>query len=123
VSWKGWDKFIPPTSREPVKASKFRNRKTTLDGETFDSAKEAKRWTELKMLEAAGEIRSLRRQVTFPLEVNGRVVARYIADAVYERDGRIVVEDTKSPVTRKLPVYRLKYKLMQACHGVEIHEV
>jgi hypothetical protein len=95
VSWKGWDKFIPPTSREPVKASKFRNRKTTLDGETFDSAKEARRWQELKLLEAAGEIKSLRRQVTFPCEHNGVLITKYRADFVYEQQGRVVVEDSK----------------------------
>jgi len=34
-----------------------------------------------------------------------------------------VIEDVKSPVTRKLPAYRLKKRLMLACHGITIVEV
>lgn len=105
------------TIATPAKASKHRNRKTILGGLTFDSAKEAKRWQELTLLEQVGAIRDLRRQVSFDLwGINGERVARYVADAVYFslELGCEVREDTKSDWTRRLPVYRLKAKLMAA---------
>lgn len=103
--------------------SKYRNRVTVVDGVRFDSAKEARRLSELALLERAGEITELRRQVTYALDVNGHSICRYIADAVYrDRTGSLVVEDVKSPATRKLPAYRIKAKLMKAIHGVEIVE-
>jgi len=45
--------------------SKYRNRKTVVDGITFDSKREAARWQELKLLERAGEITELERQVEY----------------------------------------------------------
>jgi hypothetical protein len=102
--------------------SKYRNKLTTVDGINFASKKEANRWMELTILERAGAIQSLRRQVRFPLSVNGQLVCTYVADAVYVENGHEVVEDTKSPVTRKLPVYRIKMKLLRAIHGVAIRE-
>jgi hypothetical protein len=115
---------IPATLKAP-KVSKHRNRKTVLDGLTFDSAKEAKRWQELSLWQQVGAIRDLRRQVSFDLwGINGERVARYIADAVYWdiAKGCEVREDTKSEWTRRLPVYRLKAKLM-AAQGQPITEV
>lgn len=74
-------------------------------------------------LAAAGVISGLRRQVRIPIIVNGVRVCSYVADAVYVEGGRRVVEDTKSPMTRRLPVYRLKRKLLAALHGIDIREV
>ncbi len=58
-------------------------RRTSADGIVFDSLSELKRWDELRLLERAGEIRELRRQVRFPLEINGRPILirspRYMA--------------------------------------------
>jgi hypothetical protein len=106
-------------------APKFKNRRTVVDDRTFDSSKEAKRWGELNLLERAGEIRFLRTQVRFPLDVNGVPICHYVCDFAYVRtsDEVQVIEDVKSPVTRKHPVYVLKRKLMRAIHGVEIVEV
>lgn len=89
----------------------------------FDSRKEAARWAELCELAALGVISGLRRQVRIPIIVNGVRVCYYVADAVYVERGRWVVEDTKSPITRRLPVYRLKRKLLAALYGIEIREV
>ena len=111
---------LPPI-KLTVKA-KYRNRKTETEHGQFDSAKEAKRYAELVELERAGRIANLCRQVPFALVVNGIHIADYVADACYSEGARLVVEDTKSVVTRKLPVYRLKRKLMLACHGVEVRE-
>jgi len=88
----------------------------------FDSAAEARRNGELCLLLRAGAIADLRRQVAYPCAVNGVLVCRYVADFVYVTDGQTVVEDTKSAATRKLPVYRLKKKLVKALYGVDIVE-
>lgn len=104
-----------------------------MDGITFDSKKEANRWLELKELEKAGKIRNLERQIRFTLipsqkDENGKVIEReagYIADFMY-RDAitnRLVVEDVKSPITRKTHDYILKRKLMLYRHGIRIKEV
>jgi hypothetical protein len=104
-------------------AQKYRNKPTMVDGIQFSSKKEAKRWTDLKTLLAAGLIRNLERQVTFRVEVCGKLICRYIADFTYEEDKHgawsKVVEDAKGYPT---PVYVMKRKLMAAVHGVEIRE-
>ncbi len=104
------------------KPSKYRNTKTLSEHGQFDSAKEARRFDELVLLERAGAIANLCRQVPFALVVNGVHVCSYIADAVYRESARVVVEDTKSPATRVKPEYRIKLKLMQACYGIQVVE-
>jgi hypothetical protein len=118
-------KRMPTTTPKPAakaKRSKYRNQRCEVDGVTFDSRKEAARWVELKAMESAGAIAALRRQVRIPIVVRGVRVCVYVADFVYVLAGRRVVEDVKSAFTRKLPVYRLKKKLLAAL-GVEIQEV
>jgi hypothetical protein len=61
--------------------------------------------------------------VWFPVKVNGVIVCRYVADFVFIRDGRRVVEDVKSAFTKTLPMYRLKKRLVRAALGIEISEV
>ncbi len=99
---------------------KYGNRKTVVDGITFDSAKEARRWGELQLMVRAGYISDLERQVRFPLDVNGKPVCHYVADFTYHRAGQKVVEDAKGFRT---PEYRLKAKLMRAVHDIQIEEV
>ena len=99
------------------KVSKHRNRKTVLDGLTFDSAKEAKRWQELSLWQQVGAIRDLRRQVSFDLYApNGERICQYRADFCYFslESGKQVIEDVKSPWTRKFREYRIKAKWMAA---------
>lgn len=103
----------------PPRPPKYRNQRTA-EG---DSKKERNRYQELELLEKAGEIRNLRKQVNYALVVNGIHICDYRADAVYEEGARTICEDTKSVVTRKLPAYRIKVKLMQACHGIQVREV
>lgn len=106
--------------------SKYHNRKVTRDGETFDSVKEYRRFCELRLLERAGAVTDLRRQVKFELipaqRIDGKVVERacgYVADFVYMENGQRVVEDTKGMRTQE---YRLKRKLMLWVHGIRIKE-
>lgn len=107
--------------------SKYYSRKITRDGETFDSVKEYRRWCELKLLERAGKIRELQRQVKFELipsqRIKGKVVERacsYVADFAYYDGNNHVVEDTKGFKTKD---YIIKRKLMLWVHGIQIKEV
>ena len=95
--------------------SKYHNQKTN----GFDSKKEARRAEELRMLEKYGRISNLQYQVPFLLQEGFRDKTgqwhkpiHYIADFVYIQDGKEIVEDTKSPIIKKNPVYRLKKKLL-----------
>lgn len=95
-----------------LRRNKYNNKKTILDGHLFDSRKEAKRYHELKLLQAAGEVWNLELQPRIPLMVNGVKVGTYIADFRYNKsDGTLVIEDVKSPAT-KTPVYNLKKKIL-----------
>lgn len=124
--------------------SKYKNKKTlTFDGILHDSRKEARRWTELKLMMRAGEIEDLRRQVKYELipaqyEVTERYsrtgkrlkddrklvekAVYYIADFVYidKRTGKEVVEDTKGVRTKD---YILKRKLMLFHKGIRVREI
>lgn len=107
--------------------SKYHARKTTVDGITFDSRKEADRYLVLKGMEEDGAIENLRRQVRYELvpafDVDGRHYrpVYYVADFVYmdKEAGREVVEDVKGMIT---DVYRLKSKLFARRYGMSIKE-
>ena len=99
------------------------------DGQVFDSQREYQRWGVLKLLQRAGKISDLQRQVKFILiptqrDQKGKVVERelsYVADFVYmdlER-GVKVVEDTKG---FKTEAYKIKKKLMLCIHEIRITE-
>lgn len=107
--------------------SKFHSRKTTVDGITFDSKREAKRYSELKLLERSGAISDLRRQVRYELipafDADGKHYrsATYIADFTYTdaKTGKKIVEDVKGMRT---DVYKLKAKMFAWRYGVSILE-
>lgn len=102
------------------KRNKYRSVKTDVDGVVFDSKKEAGRWQELVLLERAGEISNLARQIKFPLEVNGEHICNYFADFCYDdSDGNVIVEDVKGVRTKE---YRVKAKLMKALYKIAILE-
>lgn len=107
--------------------SKYHSRKITKDGITYDSVKEYRRFCELSLLQKAGKVTDLQRQVKFELipsqRIDGKVVERpchYVADFVYTQDGERVVEDTKGFRTKD---YILKRKMMLFFHGIKINEV
>lgn len=107
--------------------SKYRNIKTmTDDGIVHDSKKEAQRWTELSVMQRAGYIKDLQRQVKFELipKQDGERACYYIADFVYKDSvlGRTIVEDVKSKAT-KTDVYKIKRKLMLYRYGIKIQEI
>ena len=121
--------------------NKYQSIKTTVNGITFDSRKEARRYQELLLLQRAGVIRDLKMQVKYVLipaqyEVyerygkNGQRLkdgekliekeCAYFADFVYEENGKMVVEDTKGVKTKD---YIIKRKLMLYIHGIRVKEV
>ena len=124
--------------------NKYYNIKTKAsDGTVFDSRKEAQRWEQLLLLQKAGKIVELQRQVEYELIPNQyetyerfsktgkrlkdgtRLIERkadYIADFVYHdaETGELIVEDTKGVRTKD---YILKRKLMLLVHGIKIREI
>lgn len=101
-----------------AKRTKYNNVKCTYGDLKFDSKGERDRWVQLLQLERVGEIRMLHRQVSFPIEVEGVKICKYVADYVYTApNGEEIVEDFKGKET---PEFRLKKKLMKACYGIDI---
>lgn len=121
--------------------NKYRNKKIIQNGIEFDSKREARRFSELSLLEKAGAITNLQMQVKFELipaqyetferyGKNGkklkdgkRCVEKscvYVADFVYQENGKTVVEDVKGVRTKE---YRLKKKMLLYFHGIRIKEV
>ena len=124
------------------KRSKYGSRKITLDGMTFDSAKEYMRFRELSILERAGEITGLERQVKYVLIPaqyapdtmtargkikRGKLLERecsYVADFRYKKDGETVVEDVKGyKKGQAYALFTLKRKLMLYFFKITIKEV
>ncbi len=105
-----------------MKRLKYRNIKTIVNGITFDSKKEANRYSQLLLLEKAGEISYLELQKRFELKVNNIKICTYIADFQYHDLGsnNVIIEDVKGI---KTPVYNLKKKLMKAIYKIEIKEI
>ena len=96
---------------------KYGAKKTVVDGITFDSKAEAKRYGELKLLEKAGAISELELQPRFLLQGafkahNGKTIRKieYVADFKYIESHQVVVEDVKGQAT---PDFKLKWKMFQ----------
>lgn len=101
--------------------NKYHNRKTILDNVRFDSAREARRYQELCLLERAGAISNLELQPRFDLIVSGKKIGFYKADFRYtSADGLQHVEDAKGVRTA---VYRLKKRIVEALYHIIIEEV
>lgn len=124
--------------------SKYHSKKTEVDGILFDSKREAQRYQQLKLMEKAGVICDLKRQVKYELVpaqyIDGKCVERavtYTSDFEYyalkplrqktvmaEPDaktiGQHIVEDVKGMRT---DVYKIKKKLMLYKYGIQLTEV
>lgn len=108
-----------------AKRNKFGAVRVTIDGHSFHSKAEAKRYGELRYLEMGGKIRNLELQPRYALKINGVDCGTYIADFRYfdTRSARVelVVEDVKGAVTA---LFRLKKKIVEAIYpGVTVREV
>ena len=100
--------------------SKYRAVPVVVAGIRFASKREAACYQQLKHLQNIGDITDLQLQVPFTMKVNGKVICRFIADFTFRCNGRYRVADAKGFRT---PVYKIKKKLMAACHGIEIEEL
>ena len=106
--------------------SKYKNKKVVYKDMKFDSKKEYLRYLVLEDMQRKKEISGLQVQVPFvlvpPFQLNNIKYKgiRYIADFMYKKDGKIVVEDVKG---MKTDVYKIKKKLMAYMHKIEIKEV
>lgn len=105
--------------------SKYRNTWTEVDGRKFQSKAEARRYSQLRLLEKAGRIRDLKCQVTFPLVVNGCKLATYRADfSYYNENGELVVQDVKGwRGGGAYAMFRLKARLLEATLGIKVQEI
>lgn len=110
--------------------SKYKAKKINYEGMVFDSKKELNHWLELKELETEGIITDLQRQVEFELiprqTYNNKFLyhpVKYKADMTYYKDGEYVVEDVKSKMTRSLPDYVMKKKLLYYTHNIILKEI
>jgi hypothetical protein len=130
--------------------NKFGAKKVTdpFTGEIFDSKAEHHRWCELRILERAGRVSDLQRQVTFELIPTqreegsefykagpqkglpkpGAVIekpVKYVADFVYVDDKGIkVVEDVKGLKRgAAYDLFAIKRKLMLWIHGIIVVEI
>lgn len=106
------------------RASKYNNHRIQTVHGWFDSKGELQRWLFLLDAERLGTIKNLRRQVEYPIEINGVLVCTYVADYVYDivRPYPVdeVVEDFKGFVT---DVFKLKAKLFPIIYGFKIRVV
>jgi hypothetical protein len=114
--------------------SKYHAVKTTVDGILFDSKREANRYCELRLLEKAGDIKNLQRQVRFelapPVKLSGstrtKPAIRFYADFAYtdlKHGGALIVEDVKSTPTAEKEAFRIKLHLMKSIHNIDVQLV
>lgn len=137
AGWRrGW-------TRTTGSGKKYGNAKAEIDGEFFDSRKEARRYLWLKYQLDNGKISDLQRQVRFELipaqrepdtvgprggVKKGRTIelaVDYVADFVYkDAEGNQVVEDVKGyKGGGAYAVFSLKRKLLLQLYGIRIKEV
>jgi hypothetical protein len=108
-------------AKPAARRSKYGSEKVVIDGITFDSMREGKRYMQLRYLLMAGQITDLIRQIDFELNPGGTHSLKYRADFVYKElpSGNVVVEDCKGFRTKE---YKKKRRLMLEVHGIEIVE-
>ncbi len=117
-----WLEDHSPAPKLPPKPSKYRNVRTKIGDEVFDSQREARYWLVLKAREAEGEITQLRRQVEFPLYCAagdvGKQVSAYIADFFFlDQNLAAHVLDAKG---KKTQMFVLKAKWLFLQQGIFI---
>ena len=106
--------------------SKYGNVKCEVGSEKYRSKREMRRHQDLLLLQRAGEISDLKREVPFVLAAAVRYsgkratpALRYLADFTYMRSGQFCVEDSKGVRTEG---FRIKKHLMMYAHGIEVIE-
>lgn len=100
-------------------SNKYGAKKVEIDGIKFDSKKEGERWLALSLLQKAGHITNLRRQVRVDLMGQHRPMLtrtgrqmHITIDFVYEEDGETTYEDCKGMPTRDYEVRKSAFEAM-----------
>lgn len=112
-----------PKPKSTKTYSKYRSKRTEIDGHKFHSLVEGRRYKELKRQEAKGYIENLTLQPRYKIlhPVTKKLICTYVGDFRYERKGEVIVEDVKGVLT---DTFRLKSKLMKCmsikCPGGEV---
>lgn len=116
-----------PAKSKSEKAHKYGATRTKVDGIWFDSASEAERYRDLKLLERAGKITELELQPSFalhttrPEDPEQRIkMCDYVADFRYVENGQSIVEDVKGSKDMQTPMSKLKIKWVEAEHGITV---
>lgn len=124
------------------KSNKYHAKKCEYNGEIFDSVKERDTYIELRLLERAGKIKNLRRQVEYELipaqrepdsigkrggVIQGKIIERelkYVADFTFEEDGKTVVADVKGyKGGGAYAIFKIKKKLLLWQYNIRIKEI
>ena len=109
--------------------SKYRNKRCVVDGYSFPSQVEGKRYEELRQLEKMRLIRNLKVQFRFDLHTTNSMskvktkVTTYVADFIYfdQQKFETVIEDVKGGDST--PMFKLKKKMVEAEYGYKIVEI
>ena len=104
---------------------KYKSVRTTVGGITFDSKSEARRYSELRLLEREGQISDLELQPSFILAPSVRFhdakrtkpALKYIADFEYMEKGVKIIEDVKGMQT---PAFKIKRHLLKTIHNIDV---
>lgn len=96
---------------------------TTGDGQKFKSVLESAFYNRMWVMQKAGKVKTIDREVRYELVVNGVFIAAYMLDfRITWADGLIEYVDCKSTAT-KTPLYAIKKALMLALFEIELKEV
>jgi hypothetical protein len=125
--WAFWQLVGSQSQSLDSNAVKYHNKPCEVDGEKYRSQREMRRHQELRLLERAGQITDLRREVPFPLAPAAKILGRmrpalrYFADFTYYESGKaqMTIEDCKGVRTT---AYNIKRHLMKSIHGLDILE-
>lgn len=107
--------------------NKYYNKKTKIDGYTFDSMKEANYYLELKLRKKAGDIKDFELQPEFLLQDKYKKNGKTIRAITYRADFKIIHNDNSIEIIdckgMKTEVYKLKKKLFEYKYPYCIKEV
>lgn len=103
--------------RHRFKPHKYGAKPTEVDGIRFDSQKEARYYSELKLRQRAGEVLFFLRQVPLHLPGGTRLVVDFLE---FHADGTVHFVDTKGVVTE---IFKIKKREVEAAYPLEIEVV
>lgn len=105
------------TDKKSTKKAKYRSYKTSVDGHTFDSLKEAKFYQELKLRLQGKDIKGFCLQPTFILAPGLKYKADFI---VFNNDGTYDIIDVKGYKTKE---YIAKKKVFEDKYNLKLTEI